>query len=81
MLKEMLNNQALSAHALFFDDVHRDLVSLWMPKGGLPGNTQYTAPSLSMKTASDFSFAPNAESVRWQASWRISEGPYRYDKG
>ena len=24
--KEMLSNQALSAHALFFDDVHRNLI-------------------------------------------------------
>ncbi|MBR2592718.1 MAG: hypothetical protein IKD62_07125, partial [Oscillospiraceae bacterium] len=41
--KKMLENQALTAHALFFDDPHRDLMRT-IDEKGRPNGTYYELP-------------------------------------
>ncbi len=64
--KEMIDNQALSAHALFFDDVHRNLV-LNVDKDGNPAGRYVSIPEgCKIHENSDITFffyAPNAKSV------------------
>lgn len=65
--KEMLENQALCAHALFFDDVHRNLV-LAVDKEGRPAGKYAVIPDgCKVHENGDVTFsfyAPNANSVQ-----------------
>lgn len=65
--KEMLNNQALSAHALFFDDVHRDLVLAVDAEGRPAGKYAMLPKPIVVHENGDVTFsffAPGAKSVQ-----------------
>lgn len=65
--KEMLKNQALGAHALFFDDVHRNLVLATDKDGNPAGRFAFIPEACKVLENGDVTFsffAPNAKSVQ-----------------
>lgn len=65
--KEMLDNQALSAHALFFDDVHRDLVLAVDAEGRPAGKYAILPDPIVVHENGDVTFsffAPGAKCVQ-----------------
>lgn len=65
--KEMLENQALSAHALFFDDVHRNLILATDAEGRPAGKYAVIPSGVRVHENGDVTFsffAPDAKSVQ-----------------